>query len=187
MAEVKTIKIDVDTKQAVNAMENLSKATNDVNKSFEEVYGDLQPLTTRMGEAEDRLYELANAGQTATQEYQDLLEDDSRAMAFLATLMPDGSPQVTPVWFNTDGELLLINSAKGRVKDRNMRHRPQVAVTLMAMGDPYRYVQIRGEVVEIDELNGADHINTLSMKYRGRRFDLPAGQTRVIYKIKPYE
>jgi hypothetical protein len=55
-------------------MENLSKATNDVNKSFEEVYGDLQPLTTRMGEAEDRLYELANAGQTATQEYQDLLE-----------------------------------------------------------------------------------------------------------------
>ncbi len=57
MAEVKTIKIDVDTKQAVNAMENLSKATNDVNKSFEEVYGDLQPLTTRMGEAEDRLYE----------------------------------------------------------------------------------------------------------------------------------
>jgi hypothetical protein len=73
MAEVKTIKIDVDTKQAVNAMENLSKATNDVNKSFEEVYGDLQPLTTRMGEAEDRLYELANAGQTATQEYKDLL------------------------------------------------------------------------------------------------------------------
>jgi hypothetical protein len=55
-------------------MENLSKATNDVNKSFEEVYGDLQPLTTRMGEAEDRLYELANAGKTATQEYKDLLE-----------------------------------------------------------------------------------------------------------------
>jgi hypothetical protein len=74
MAEVKTIKINVDTKQAVDAMEDLSKATNDVNKSFEEVYGDLQPLTTRMGEAEDRLYELANAGKTATQEYKDLLE-----------------------------------------------------------------------------------------------------------------
>jgi hypothetical protein len=74
MAEVKTIKIDVDTKQAVNAMENLSKATNDVNKSFEEVYGDLQPLTTRMGEAEDRLYELANAGKSTTQEYKDLLK-----------------------------------------------------------------------------------------------------------------
>ncbi len=74
MAEVKTIKIDVDTKQATQAMENLSKATNDVSASFEEVYGDLQPLTTRMGEAEDRLYELANAGQTATQEYKDLLK-----------------------------------------------------------------------------------------------------------------
>jgi hypothetical protein len=74
MAEVKTIKIDVDTKQATQAMENLSKATHDVSASFEEVYGDLQPLTTRMGEAEDRLYELANAGQTASQEYQDLLK-----------------------------------------------------------------------------------------------------------------
>jgi hypothetical protein len=74
MAEVKTIKIDVDTKQATQAMENLSKATHDVSASFEEVYGDLQPLTTRMGEAEDRLYELANAGQTASQEYKDLLK-----------------------------------------------------------------------------------------------------------------
>lgn len=73
MAETKTLKIDVDTKQATDAMENLSKATHDVSASFEQVYGDLQPLTTRMGEAEDRLYELANAGQTATQEYQDLL------------------------------------------------------------------------------------------------------------------
>ena len=74
MAEVKTVKINVDTKGAVDAMENLSKATHDVSASFEEVYGDLQPLTTRMGEAEDRLYELANAGQTATQEYKDLLK-----------------------------------------------------------------------------------------------------------------
>jgi hypothetical protein len=73
MAEVKTVKINVDTKGAVDAMENLSKATHDVSASFEEVYGELQPLTTRMGEAEDRLYELANAGQTATQEYKDLL------------------------------------------------------------------------------------------------------------------
>ena len=74
MAEVKNIKINVDTKQATKAMDDLAKATHDVSKSFEEVYGDLQPLTTRMGEAEDRLYELANAGQTATQEYQDLLK-----------------------------------------------------------------------------------------------------------------
>jgi hypothetical protein len=73
MAEVKNIKINVDTKQATQAMDDLAKATHNVSASFEEVYGDLQPLTTRMGEAEDRLYELANAGQTATQEYKDLL------------------------------------------------------------------------------------------------------------------
>lgn len=74
MAEVKNIQINVDTKSATKAMDDLAKATHDVSASFEEVYGDLQPLTTRMGEAEDRLYELANAGQTATKEYQDLLE-----------------------------------------------------------------------------------------------------------------
>lgn len=74
MAEVKNIQINVDTKNATKAMDDLAKATHDVSASFEEVYGDLQPLTTRMGEAEDRLYELANAGQTATQEYQDLLK-----------------------------------------------------------------------------------------------------------------
>ena len=74
MAEVKRIQIDVDTKGATKAMDDLAKSTHDVSASFEQVYGDLQPLTTRMGEAEDRLYELANAGQTATKEYQDLLE-----------------------------------------------------------------------------------------------------------------
>lgn len=118
--------------------------------------------------------------------YQDLLADETRAMAFLATLMPDGSPQVTPVWFNSDGEHLLINSAKGRVKDLNMRRRPKVAVTLMAMENPYRYVQIRGEVVEIVEEGGVDHINALSLKYRGRPWDVQASEIRVIYKIKPY-
>ena len=74
MAIEKTVKINVDTHSAVNAMDSLSKATHDVSQSFEEVYGDLQPLTTRMGEAEDRLYELANAGKTTTKEYKDLLK-----------------------------------------------------------------------------------------------------------------
>lgn len=78
MAETKTIRLDVDTSKGVAGMEKLAKATHDVSASFEEVYGELQPLTTRMGEAEDRLYELANAGQTASQEYQDLLDTVSR-------------------------------------------------------------------------------------------------------------
>ncbi len=115
-----------------------------------------------------------------------LLDDETRSIAFLATLMPDGSPQVTPVWFNTDGEYLLVNSAKGRVKDRNMRARPQVAVSIMSMDDVYEYIQIRGEVVEIDEENGAAHIHALSQKYRGRPYQIPDGEIRVTYRIKPY-
>ena len=115
---------------------------------------------------------------------RDLLADETRSIAFLATLMPDGSPQLTPVWFNTEGEYLLVNSAKGRVKDKNMRARPQVAVSIMAMNDMYRYIQLRGEVVEIDEEGGADHIHALSQKYRGQMYDIPAGETRVTYKIK---
>jgi hypothetical protein len=74
MAEVKTIKINVDTKQAVNAMDNLAEANHDVSASFADVYGEIQPLTARMGEAEDRLYELAAAGKSTTKEYQDLLK-----------------------------------------------------------------------------------------------------------------
>ena len=74
MAEKKVIEIEVNTKGAVKSMDALEKATNDVSKSFADVYGDLQPLTTRMGEAEDRLYELANAGKTTSQEYKDLLK-----------------------------------------------------------------------------------------------------------------
>jgi PPOX class probable F420-dependent enzyme len=117
----------------------------------------------------------------------DLLADETKSFAFLGTIMPDGSPQVTPVWFNTDGEHILINSAKGRVKDRNMRARPAVAMTIMDMDNPYRYLQIRGQVVEITEKGAVEHINSLSAKYFGRPFSLTAGEIRVIYKIKPEE
>lgn len=118
--------------------------------------------------------------------HNDLLEDETKAFAFLATLMPDGTPQVTPVWFNTDGEHLLVNSAKGRVKDKNMRARPEVAVVLMKPGEPYRYVQVRGEVIEVVEEGAAEHMHSLSQKYRGRPYEIPTGETRVKYVIKPY-
>lgn len=118
-------------------------------------------------------------------EYQDLFNDDVRAFAFMATVMADGTPQVTPVWFNTEDGYILINSAKGRTKDRNVEERPDVALAIMDPGDPYRYIQIRGTVVEITT-DGADaHINTLSHKYRGRDYVIPAGQQRVTYKIRP--
>lgn len=99
--------------------------------------------------------------------------------------MADGSPQLTPLWFNTDGEHILINSAKGRIKDLNMRARPRVALLITDPKDPfYRYVQIRGHVVEVTERGALDHINTLSLKYRQKPWTPIAGQTRVIYKVQ---
>jgi PPOX class probable F420-dependent enzyme len=118
-------------------------------------------------------------------EYLDLLKDDTKAFLMLATLMPDGSPQVTPIWFNTDGTHILINSARGRVKDRNMRARPQVALVIQDPYNPYRYLQIRGRVVEINEEGSEEHIDELSMKYHRKPYEKVPGQVRVIYKIIP--
>lgn len=116
-------------------------------------------------------------------QYKDLLT--KKAFAHLGTLMKDGSPQVTPIWFDYDGAHLLINSAKGRWKDKNMRHRPKVALSILDPDNPYRYMQIRGTVVEVTE-NGADaHIDSLAKKYLDQDkypFRQP-GEVRVIYKI----
>lgn len=116
--------------------------------------------------------------------HQDLLKDETKAFAFIATTMPDGSPQVTPVWFNTDGEHILINSAEGRVKDENMRARPQVALAIMDLKRPYHYVQLRGEVVEISAEQGDAHIHALSRKYHGKDYSIPADQVRTMYTIR---
>jgi PPOX class probable F420-dependent enzyme len=117
----------------------------------------------------------------------DLIKDETKAFCSLATLMKDGSPQVTPIWFNTDGTHILINSATGRVKDRNMRKNPQIALVIIDPNDPYRYIQIRGKVVEITTQGAREHIDTLSKKYTGR--DKYAGgpieEIRVTYKILP--
>jgi PPOX class probable F420-dependent enzyme len=117
----------------------------------------------------------------------DLINNETKAFCSLATIMNDGSPQVTPVWFNTDGRYILINSARGRVKDHNMRRDPRVALMIVDPKDPYRYIQIRGIVVEITTQGAREHINTLSKKYTGR--DVYTGgsldEIRVTYKILP--
>ena len=77
------------------------------------------------------------------------------AFANLATVMPDGSPQVTPVWVDFDGSHILFNSALGRVKDKNIRRDPRVSVAIQDPGNPYRYLEVRGRVVEITQ-KGAD-------------------------------
>jgi PPOX class probable F420-dependent enzyme len=120
-------------------------------------------------------------------QYLDLIKDDTKAFCSLATLMSDGSPQVTPVWFNTDGVHILVNSAKGRVKDWNMRRNPQVALIIIDPKDPYRYMQLRGKVVEITTQGAKQHIDQLAKKYTGsEQYTFgSAGEIRVTYKILP--
>jgi PPOX class probable F420-dependent enzyme len=118
-------------------------------------------------------------------EYQDLLKDDRRAYLFLATAMPDGSPQVTPVWFSTEGSYILVNTARGRVKDRNMRARSNVAMVIQDPDDPYRYIQIRGHVAEITTTGADEHINALSLKYDNEPWKPQPDSQRVIFKILP--
>ena len=109
------------------------------------------------------------------------------AFAHLVTLMADGSPQVTPVWVDLEDGAVIINSAKGRLKDRNVRRDPRVALAVSDPSNPYRYIQIRGRVAEITE-DGADaHIDRMAKKYLGADtypYRQP-GEVRVIYRIRP--
>jgi PPOX class probable F420-dependent enzyme len=122
---------------------------------------------------------------TIPENYLDLFE--KRAFANLATLMPDGSPQVTPVWVDYDGTYLLVNTARGRQKDLNMQRDPRVALSIMDPDDPYRYLQIRGTVAESTTEGGDDHIDKMAYKYLGKnRYpNRRPGEVRVIYKILP--
>jgi len=117
--------------------------------------------------------------------YRDLFS--KRAFASLATLMPDGRPQVTPVWCDVEDDYVLINSAKGRQKDRNLRRDPRVALAIIDPDNPYRYLEIRGRVVEITEQGAAAHIDKMAKKYLGQdKYPFAApGEVRVIFKITP--
>jgi PPOX class probable F420-dependent enzyme len=120
------------------------------------------------------------------QQYKDLLTDQKKTIAHLATIMADGTPQVTPVWFNMEGNYIFVNSALGRVKDRNMRANPNIALAISDPQNPYRYIQIRGLVEEITTKGARDHINALSKKYTGNDvYAGPQDEQRVIYKIMP--
>lgn len=119
------------------------------------------------------------------EEFLDLLKDDTKAFLFLGTVMSDGSPQVTPVWFNADGEHILINTAEGRAKDRNMKARPKVAMTIQDPNNSYRYLGIRGEIASYTTEGADEHIDALSLKYRGTPYRFTPGQQRIIFRIQP--
>jgi PPOX class probable F420-dependent enzyme len=118
-------------------------------------------------------------------QYKDLFS--KKAFANLATVMPDGTPQVTPVWVDYDGQHVLVNSARGRQKDKNMRRDSSVALSIMDPDNPYRYLEVRGKVTDVTEHGASDHIDKMAQKYMGvdkypyRR----PGEVRVLYKITP--
>lgn len=106
---------------------------------------------------------------------------------FLATLMPDGSPQVTPTWVDTDGNYVIINTAEGRQKHRNVSRDPRVAVSVTDQANPYNMVTIRGRVVEQTSKGAEEHIDKLAKKYLGldKYPGRAPGEKRLILKIKP--
>ena len=119
------------------------------------------------------------------EKYLDLFQ--KKSFAQLATLMPDGSPQVSPVWVDYDGKHILINSAKCRVKDKNMRRDPRVGLDLQDPENPYRHLSVRGRVVDITEKGADAHIDKMAKKYLGQdKYPYrSSGEVRVIYKIEP--
>jgi PPOX class probable F420-dependent enzyme len=123
--------------------------------------------------------------QAIPEKYRDLFS--KKAFASLATLMPDGKPQVTPVWCDVEGDLVIVNSAKGRQKDRNLRRDPRVSLAIIDPDNPYRYLELRGRVVEITEQGAAAHIDKMAKKYLGvdkYPYSNP-NEVRVMYKIQP--
>jgi PPOX class probable F420-dependent enzyme len=119
------------------------------------------------------------------EKYLDLTK--KKAFAQLATLMPDGSPHVAPVWFEYDGKNFLINTARGRVKEKNMSRDGRVGIDILDPENPYRHLSIRGRVAEVTEKGADEHIDKLTKYYTGQEkypYRGP-GEVRVIFKIEP--
>ncbi len=116
--------------------------------------------------------------------FLDLL-NEKITFADLATVMADGTPQVTPVWFDYTNGKIRINTARGRVKDKNLTRNPNVALSIRDPANPYRYMQIRGKVSRSTEEGADAHIDSLAKKYMGKDsypFRNPA-EKRVTYEI----
>ncbi len=111
----------------------------------------------------------------------------TRCYVHLATLMADGSPQVSPVWAETDGDLIVVNSAAGRIKDQNIKRDARVALSATHPEDPFKALMIRGRVVKVTEDGAEDGIDRLARKYiGGERYEWRRpGEVRVAYYIQP--
>jgi PPOX class probable F420-dependent enzyme len=118
--------------------------------------------------------------------HRDLLQDETKAFAILATVMDDGTPQATPIWFNLVDGKIMFNTARGRVKEKNISQRPDIALVFLDPEDPYRYMQIRGKVIDETENNARQHIDDLAGKHTGEAdYKNYQGETRVKYTLQP--
>jgi len=117
--------------------------------------------------------------------HRDLLR--SKALAMLATVNAEGLPQVTPVWFDTEGDDIVFNTARGRMKDKNLQRHPHVALAIVDPANPYRYLQVRGVIADVSEKGANDVINRLAKKYIDKDvypWGKP-GEVRVTYRVRP--
>src|SRR5438445_2107925 len=112
---------------------------------------------------------------------------EGKNFASFATVMPDGSPQVTPVWIDHDGDIILVNTAEGRLKHKNLLKNPKVALTIFDLNNPYSMVAVRGRVTEMTHAGADDHIDKMSKKYLGQDSypNRSPSEKRVIIKIEP--
>ena len=123
---------------------------------------------------------------TIPDKYLDLLTK-KKAFAVIATTMPDGTPQVTPVWFDFKNGQVRVNTAKGRVKARNLKKGAAVALAIVDPDNPYRYVQIRGRVARVTEDGAVAHIDSLARKYlvQDNYTNSAPGEVRLLCEIEP--
>jgi PPOX class probable F420-dependent enzyme len=105
-------------------------------------------------------------------------------LAIVATVRPDGTPQLTPTWVDTDGEQVLVNTAEGRWKTRYLRRDPRISVTVVDRDDPYDWVSVTG-TAELTHDGAEEHIHKLSHKYRGKDYDSPKDPQRILVRITP--
>ena len=112
---------------------------------------------------------------------------EKKTIAHLATLLPNNAPHVTPVWVGYDAEAnrILINTERGRRKERNVRRNPAVGLSMVDPDNPYRFLSVTGEVDDLSEDGARDHIDELARRYTGSDYDNPIGTKRVIMRIRP--
>jgi PPOX class probable F420-dependent enzyme len=123
---------------------------------------------------------------TIPEKYLPILTE-KKSLAHLATLMPDGSPQVTPVWFFYQGGKFIVNTARGRVKEKNMKENSTVALSIVDPDNAYAHVAVRGKITRVTEEGADANIDAMAKKYLGQDkypFRRP-GEVRVVYEIEP--